>query len=115
MTSARKDLIGDEASAVFVRNHIRSIWALELLLLLHVSRERHWKAATLVKTLRASSSIVQDNLSQFERHGLAVQDAEGWRFHPANPDLEAAVERLKVIYRQRPMAIIHFISRADAS
>ncbi len=97
----------------FIRGHVRSVWALELLLLLRSNPAARWSSAALVRELRASTKLVQENLAGFERDGLAAQDAEGWRFAPATSLLEELTGRLAALYRERPMATIALISRID--
>jgi len=98
--------------AGFVREHVRSVWALELLLLLKRDAERRWPAADLVRELRASTSLVGDNLARFERSGLVIRDDDhGWRYAPASPVLDALASRLEQAYRERPVAIVNLIAR----
>src|SRR3569833_514070 len=96
-----------------IRSQIPSAWALELLLLLQADPARRWSAAELLKELRASTSLVDKNLSRFEQQGLALKDEAGWHFAPANPHLEALVGDLAALYRERPMHTIGLISRPD--
>mgnify|MGYP000877279102 CR=1 FL=1 len=104
----------DAGLAAFVREHMRSVWAVELLLLLRRDPERCWPPADLVAELRASTNLVTDNLTAFERSGLAVCDDDGcWRYAPAAPALDALATRLEQAYRERPVAIINLIARPD--
>ena len=74
----------DPDLAGFVREHMRSVWAVELLLILRRDREQCWQPEALVAELRASTNLVRDNLAAFERSGLAVRDDTGcWRYAPA--------------------------------
>jgi hypothetical protein len=106
--------VADESEiAKFIRAYIPSVWALELLLLLRADPDRRWTAAELLKELRASTSLVDENLAHFERHGLALKDEAGWRFAAASPHLEALVAGLAALYRERPMHTIGLIARPD--
>lgn len=97
----------------FIQAYIKSVWALELLLLLRSDPERRWQPDALVRELRASTSLVQDNLSLFERCGLAVREGATWRFAPASTHLAELTASLAEAYRQRPMATIALISRTS--
>jgi len=98
--------------AAFVREHMRSVWAVELLLLLRRDRERRWAAADLVRELRASLPLVNDNLQHFERSGLVMRDEEDvWRYAPAIPVLDDLAGQLEAAYRQRPVSIINIIAK----
>ena len=102
----------DADLAAFVREHMRSVWAVELLLLLRRDPERCWPPGDLVAELRASTNLVNDNLEAFERGGLAVCDDAGfWRYAPAAAALDYLAARLEQAYRERPVAIINLISR----
>jgi DNA-binding IclR family transcriptional regulator len=100
--------------AEFIHAYISSVWALELLLLLRRDPERAWTAAALVRELRASTSLVSDNLARLQQQGLALEGDDGWRFHPANPRLAALVTELSALYRERPMHVMSLIARSDS-
>jgi len=97
----------------FIVAYIPSVWALELLLLLRADPARRWSPTDLLKELRASTSLVDENLSHFERHGLALKEDVGWRFAPASPHLETLAAELAALYRERPMYTIGLIARPD--
>jgi DNA-binding IclR family transcriptional regulator len=104
-------LATDQDLAGFVREHIRSVWALELLLVLRRDAARGWPPADLVRELRASTGLVNDNLLQLERGGLVLRDDHGcYRYGPAAPALDALCERLETAYRERPVAIVNLIA-----
>lgn len=104
-------MVDDSELAGFVREHVRSVWALELLLLLKRDPERCWPPAELVRELRASTNLVNDNLARFERGGLVIRDdTECFRYAPASPVLAGLSERLEAAYRERPVAIINLIA-----
>lgn len=103
--------MSDQDLAAFVREHVRSVWALELLLLLKRDPERCWAPAELVRELRASAGLVNDNLQRFERSGLAVRDDQGgYRYAPAAAVLGQLCDRLEAAYKQRPVAIVNLIA-----
>ena len=97
----------------FIRAYIPSVWALELLLLLRADPAKAWSPAELLKELRASTSLVDENLTHFAHHGLALKDDAGWRFAPASQHLEALAAELAALYRERPMFTIGLIARPD--
>jgi hypothetical protein len=97
----------------FIHAYIPSVWALELLLALRADPARRWSPAELLKELRASTSLVDENLAHFERQGLALKDEAGWHFAAANPHLEALAGELAALYRERPMFTIGLIARPD--
>ena len=107
-------MVADDPDLIqFIGAYIKSVWALELLLLLRSDPNRPWQADALVRELRASTSLVQDNLSLFERSGLAVREGMAWRFAPASARLAELTSRLAEAYGERPMATIGLISRAS--
>ena len=101
----------DADLAQFVREHVRSVWGVELLLVLKRDPQRRWPPEKLTAELRASQSLVVDNLQRFERSGLAIRDEEaGWRYAPANEVLAGLADRLERAYRERPVSIINLIA-----
>ena len=95
----------------FVREHVRSVWALELLLLLRRDPARCWTPAELVGELRASTTLVADNLTRFEASGLVASEDGCFRFAPASAMVETLCAELEAAYRQRPVAVINMIAR----
>lgn len=105
-------MASEQDLAAFVREHIRSVWALELLLALKRDPQRCWPADLLVSELRASITVVTANLEGFERTGLAVRDeAACYRYAPASPLLDELCGMLEEAYRKRPVAMINLIAR----
>lgn len=92
----------------FIRRSLKSVWALELLLLLRADRERSWTTAELVGELRASDSLVSRVLEDFRRHGLVGGDG-GWRYVEKAPDADLC-DQIESLYRERPMTLIKAIS-----
>lgn len=97
----------------FIRESVRSVWAMELLLLFHRNPGRHWQPGELVHELRANAALVNDNLAVFQRNGLVVCDEEGWVFAPANEKLLELIGRLAQAFRERPVATMTLVTRAD--
>ncbi len=95
----------------FVRQHVRSVWALELLLRLKREPERCWSVEDLVGDLRASHSLVVDNLTAFENAALVVIDDRGcFRYQPAAAVLAKLCDDLEAAYRTKPVTVIRWIS-----
>jgi len=105
-------LAAEQEFLAFVREHVRSVWALEMLLLLRRDPGRCWAPADLVRELRASQTLVNDNLERFERSGLVVRSEHGAaHYAPASPVLDALCAELEAAYRERPVATINMIAR----
>ena len=104
MPSGDQDLFG------FIREQLRSVWALELLLLMRRKDDRNWSPQELVGELRASTALVTDNLESFERAGLVVAGDDGrYIFSPASPLLRALCDELQSVYAERPVTVINAI------
>jgi hypothetical protein len=104
-------LATDSEIVTFVREHVRSVWALELLLLLRRDPAHCWSPAELVRELRASNSLVIDNLRRFEASGLIAPENGCFRFAPASPVLEGLCAELEAAYRERPVSVINMIAK----
>ena len=90
----------------FVRDRIRSIWTLELLLLLQRNAERAISPADLVRDLRASSRLIDRSLAQLAAANLIqLDDAGAARFAPATPELRDLCDALSSASLERPIAL----------
>jgi hypothetical protein len=96
----------------FLRSAIRSIWDLEVLLLLYRDRTRLWTADALVHELRASALIVSGALAVLQRAGLVAKSGEGFRYWAATPDLDHLVEDVAAAYASAPAAVTEAILSA---
>jgi hypothetical protein len=98
----------------FVGSSFRSIWALELLLIL--KREpRDWPHAELVERTRSSDLVVSKAIDGLVTVGLAVDEGEGARYMPINDDVAQCVDQLEQLYATRPDAVRRAIVSASAS
>lgn len=93
-----------------VRKHVRSVWALELLLLLRSRAGETWRAEGLVRELRASTPLIADSLARLQASGLAAEEQGVWRFAPATPELARFCDQLAEAYQTRPVALINLIA-----
>lgn len=94
----------------FVRDHVPSNWALELLLLLHRERASAWTCEALVRELRATLMLVMQNLAVLVQAGLVAETDDGrYAFRPRTPALAALVGDLAALYAQKPVTILKAI------
>lgn len=103
----------DDELPAFVRGTIRSVWGLEILLLLRRDPDRAWSVEAIVRELRASDGLVIANLQQFRRAGLVAEAPEGVRFAPASPVLQRLCDALAHAYAERPVMLINLISAPE--
>lgn len=97
----------------FIRGSIRSVWALELLLLLRRQADRAWSTDDLAMELRANTPLVADVLKTFETAGLVRSPEPGsYTYAPASPALERYCRQLDDAYRERPVSVINAIVSA---
>lgn len=108
MTRPSDDLLG------FIGSSFRSVWALELLLVLKRD-PRRWSRAELVSTLRASDLVVAKAIDALVAAGLIAIDGESARFMPAGDDIARRVQQLEKLYAARPDAVRRAIVSARAS
>jgi hypothetical protein len=99
----------DEAVSNFIRSSFRSVWSLELLLLLKHAPSS-WSRAELVAALRASNLIVADGLEALTAAGLVVTDEAGnASYRPASDDLARLADGTESLYGRSPDAVRRLI------
>ena len=100
---------GPELNA-FIRTYFRSVWTLELLLYLKANCPAACRVEALVKALRASDSIVNQGIASLSMAGLVVTEEDGGiRYSPASRELEQAMDKIQLLYAERPDAIRRLI------
>src|SRR5690348_1717430 len=96
--------VNEDDVLAFVAATIKSVWALELLLLLRDGRDRGWDADGLVRELRASTVVVQDALTGLRNSGLVTADETGkFRYRPASKQLDGFAADAEALYRSKPL------------
>ncbi|HSC18704.1 MAG TPA: hypothetical protein VLC74_07295 [Rhizomicrobium sp.] len=97
----------------FARATVKSIWALELLLLMQRTLERGWTSEELVRELRASTLVVHEALRQLLTAGLLAADqTDQFCYRPASEHLGALVSEMQSLYRAKPLTVINAIASA---
>lgn len=108
MTGPTEDLLR------LIGSSFRSVWALELLLLL--KREpRIWAPAELITTLRASDLVVNKALDELVAGGLVSVEGDGVRYMPASPGLANDIDQVQILYLARPDAVRRAIVSSASS
>jgi len=98
----------------FIESSFRSVWALELLLILK-REQRTWPSSELVSTMRASELVVSKALDGLVSAGLVSVDEAGATYMPFNDDVTKYVDELEQVYAARPDAVRRAIVSASAS
>ena len=89
--------------AAFLRDHFKSVWALELLLFLKAHAETAWSGDELVAALRTSPLIVSTSVDMLLAGGLVSVDGQKRvRFAPASDDLSRLVDITQALYLKKP-------------
>src|SRR3569833_425551 len=93
----------------FAGASFRSVWALELLLMLRRTRDRNWGAAEILKELRSSQVAVVEALNTLIAAGLVVADEDERYRYNATGRLEEAVGALAQLYALKPAVVMRQI------
>ena len=106
-------MASNEEIADFVRATFRSVWALELLILLRQNRERAMTIAEMVTALRGSELVVAQSVGSLASAGLILSDPPGTaRYAPASKAAEALVEEAERLYARSPNGVRRMIVAA---
>jgi hypothetical protein len=104
-----------EQVSTFIRSSFRSVWSLEVLLLLKRD-PRGWTSEDIVATLRASDLIVSQSLAALVAAGLVVIDGQGRaEYRPAGDDASDMADEAEKLYAQSPDAVRRLILGSSAS
>ena len=112
--SRQAEVIPSEDLLRFIGSSFRSVWALELLLVLKRD-PRAWSSGELVSTLRASELVVSKALDALVAAGLASIEGDGAVYMPINDEVASCVDQLEKLYAVRPDAVRRAIVAATTS
>jgi biotin operon repressor len=88
----------------FIGSSFRSVWALELLLLLKRDN-RPWSRDELITALRASELVVNKTLDELLAAGVISIEGDQTVYQPASPDMRKAIDAVEKLYSARPDAV----------
>jgi len=97
----------------FIRGALKTVWALELLLIMRRRRAQLWSIDALVSELRGSRNIVNEAIATFVQAGLVREEKDGFCYGPASPRSDQIMEELEAIYSERPNLVINAIMSAQ--
>lgn len=87
----------------FIASAFRSVWALELVKILHSEPEREFSHSELIDILRASDLVIRQSVGSLVAAGLAVtNDSNRVRLHKLDRDTEKLLEASIDQYRKSP-------------
>ena len=95
----------DPELIAFVRQRIKSVWTLELLLLLRRNSAQPILCSQLIRDMRATPGLIERGLRELGAAGLVVSDGQSARFVADSPDLNRLCEAMDTALRERPVAM----------
>jgi hypothetical protein len=104
--------VTEEQVLSFVGMSVRSVWALELLLILRRNRERTWSQEELIRESRSSLTAVVEALIVLNSSGMVATEADRYRYAPASQELEEFGGELEKLYSVKPLTVIKAIVTA---
>ncbi|QIK77984.1 hypothetical protein G7077_02715 [Sphingomonas piscis] len=94
-------MASEEELVAFVASSFRSIWALELLLLLK-QEGRACRTEDLVLSLRASPAVIDRALEALVAGGLVTCEDGTCIYMPVTSEVRALVDETEQLYRSKP-------------
>jgi len=112
------DSLGPEltpAAQKFLREHIQSVWQLELILFMK-ERSRALSATEIASQLYSNPHVIETALSDFAKGGIVKEkeDASLFTYAPESVELTNAIEQAGIAYAKKRLSVINFIfSKVD--
>jgi hypothetical protein len=102
--------VTEDDALAFATASIRSVWALEMLLVLKRDPARQWNVDALIRELRSSLAVVNEALANLRAAGLVAEDdPAAYRYGAASAELDQLASALEQIYAVKPTAVIRAI------
>lgn len=105
-----KNQLSEELRA-FIKDKIQTVLRLEVLLLLHDQQSRSFTAAEIASELGCETEATQEQLTELETIGLAIQstDKPRYKYLPVNATFGFMVEQLAAAYAKQRVPILSLI------
>lgn len=98
-------MLSDDA-LIFLQHSIKTVWTLEILLILRRDPNRAWNPEELIRESRGSTLILQEVLANLHQARLIDTDGDHRiRYHSATPALERLVGEIASAQARRPAAV----------
>ncbi|MBC7996737.1 MAG: hypothetical protein IAF58_02270 [Leptolyngbya sp.] len=100
----------------FIRNHIRSVWQLELILFLK-KQSGLLSVSEIAKNLYYTPQAIETALSDFVTSGILQSSSDNpgrYRYYPASSELREMVELTCQAYEAKRVAVINCIFHKDS-
>lgn len=98
-------MLSDDA-LIFLQHSIKTVWTLEILLILRRDPGQAWNSDELIRESRSSTLILQEALANLQKAGLIETDEDQRiRYHSATPALERLVAEIVSAQARRPAAV----------
>lgn len=94
-----------EEIAAFISDTFRSVWTLELLILIKGDCAKRWSREELIDALRASKTVVEVSLDSLLAAGLLVEEDHCVQYCPANDALGELADATQALYVSRPATV----------
>lgn len=99
----------EDSLARFIKSAFRSIWSLELLLLVRGRPDHGWSHDELIGALRASEQVLAGGIADLQAAGLVAADDERLRYEPGSTALARTVDEVARLYAARPTKVRRLI------
>src|SRR5690242_2050808 len=83
----------------------RSVWALELLVMLRRGRDRRWMPSEIIRELRSSRVVVREAANNLIAARLVTKDDVGGYCYVAADRLDGKVAQLEHLYELKPTLV----------
>lgn len=97
----------------FIRRYIHSVEQLEILLLLQSRRDRAWSVESIDAHIRSNLDSVARHLADMAGQGLVQgsgsREARLYQYGPESSELNARIEELAELYRERRVSVVELI------
>jgi hypothetical protein len=106
--------VSEQSTLEFVAKSFRSVWHLELLLLLHREPQQAWRREALASELRASLRLVNNGVAALAAIGFVAFDQDhACHFAAKSAELEALARDVVDLYNRKPRAVMRAIFAAE--
>ena len=99
----------DESLTRFISSAFRSIWSLELLLLVRSGPTHGWTQGELIEGLRASEQVLARSIADLAGADLVRTERDLIQYAPGSAGLDETVRAVAQLYATRPATVRRLI------
>lgn len=101
--------MNEQDALAFVVASLRSVWALEVLMVLRRQRATPWRREDIIRETRSSQIVVAESIVVLQAAALICEEDGLYRYSPSTLELDRIADHIERLYAAKPLTVVKAI------